>query len=344
MLLDIVAARQIKDKVREILLGLPARDRLLLKAVFLDERDRDEVCREFGVDRDYLRVLLHRAKQEFKTEYVKRIGDPDASERLSEKRLKRFAGCAHYLSGWIAREIESMDHSEAVQKMAAERYLLDELTPDEREAFEEHFFDCPECALDLRVGAAFVDEAKVQLPELVAPLPHPAPGEFAKAQKELELLACMVPPGLCRSRVRRACWLSSDIRTWSRIRPFDRRRISPAFFPRCHCRGATRGGSRLSVTSDTKHGVALPIILSQPAGSALYSTYSFELFDPQGKLVWSGSSPAPGDSESDSQPLSLVIPGAMLRNGAYTIVISGIAPQGERTEIDRYVLDLHLTD
>jgi RNA polymerase sigma-70 factor (ECF subfamily) len=74
--LDIVSARQIKDKVREILLGLSLRDRSLLKAVFLDERDRDEVCRELGVDRDYLRVLLHRAKQEFKTEYVKRVGSP----------------------------------------------------------------------------------------------------------------------------------------------------------------------------------------------------------------------------------------------------------------------------
>jgi RNA polymerase sigma-70 factor (ECF subfamily) len=72
--LDIVAARQIKEKVREILLDLAPRDRSLLKAVFLDERDRDEVCHEFGVDRDYLRVLLHRAKQEFKTEYVKRLG------------------------------------------------------------------------------------------------------------------------------------------------------------------------------------------------------------------------------------------------------------------------------
>ena len=72
--LEIVAARQIKRKVREILLELPPRDRLLLKAIFLDERDRDEVCREFGVDREYLRVLLHRAKQEFKMEYVKRIG------------------------------------------------------------------------------------------------------------------------------------------------------------------------------------------------------------------------------------------------------------------------------
>jgi RNA polymerase sigma-70 factor (ECF subfamily) len=74
--LDIVTARQIKDKVREILLHLPERDRSLLKAVFLDERDRDEVCREFAVDRDYLRVLLHRAKQEFKVEYIKCVGNP----------------------------------------------------------------------------------------------------------------------------------------------------------------------------------------------------------------------------------------------------------------------------
>jgi RNA polymerase sigma-70 factor (ECF subfamily) len=73
--LDVVVEGQIKSKVREILLDLPLRDRSLLKAVFLDERDRDEVCREFGVDREYLRVLLHRAKQEFKSEYLKRMGN-----------------------------------------------------------------------------------------------------------------------------------------------------------------------------------------------------------------------------------------------------------------------------
>ena len=72
--LEIAAARQLKTKVRQILLGLEPRDRDLLKAVFLDERDRDEVCHELGVDRDYFRVLLHRAKREFKVEYVKRIG------------------------------------------------------------------------------------------------------------------------------------------------------------------------------------------------------------------------------------------------------------------------------
>jgi RNA polymerase sigma-70 factor (ECF subfamily) len=74
--LAIVTARQLGEKVREILLCMAPRDRHLLKAVFLDQRDREEVCREFGVDREYLRVLLHRAKQEFKIEYVKRNGGP----------------------------------------------------------------------------------------------------------------------------------------------------------------------------------------------------------------------------------------------------------------------------
>ena len=74
--LAIVAALQIKEKVREILHDMAPRDRLLLRAVFWEQRDRDEVCREFGVAREYLRVLLHRAKQEFKTEYAKRFGAP----------------------------------------------------------------------------------------------------------------------------------------------------------------------------------------------------------------------------------------------------------------------------
>lgn len=73
--LGMVAAKQLTAKVHEILLDLPERDRSLLKAVFLDEKDRDEVCRERGVDREYLRVLLHRAKQTFKTAYVKRVGE-----------------------------------------------------------------------------------------------------------------------------------------------------------------------------------------------------------------------------------------------------------------------------
>ena len=51
-----------EKKVREIPEKLSERDRRLLREVFLEERDKDQVCRDFGVDREYLRVLLHRAR------------------------------------------------------------------------------------------------------------------------------------------------------------------------------------------------------------------------------------------------------------------------------------------
>jgi RNA polymerase sigma-70 factor (ECF subfamily) len=71
---EIASSRQLQGKVRDILAEMPARDRSLLQAIFLEERDRQEVCREFGVDAEYLRVLLFRAKQNFKTEYLKKMG------------------------------------------------------------------------------------------------------------------------------------------------------------------------------------------------------------------------------------------------------------------------------
>lgn len=70
---DVIAARQLKHKVSEILSSLSERDCALLKAVFLEERDREEVCRELGVDGEYLRVLLFRAKRSFKSEYLRRM-------------------------------------------------------------------------------------------------------------------------------------------------------------------------------------------------------------------------------------------------------------------------------
>jgi RNA polymerase sigma-70 factor, ECF subfamily len=71
--LGAVAAKQMEEKVREILEEMPERDRRIIREVFLEERDKDEVCRDFGVDRDYLRVLVHRAKQSFKSLYLKHI-------------------------------------------------------------------------------------------------------------------------------------------------------------------------------------------------------------------------------------------------------------------------------
>lgn len=64
-----MVSKECLERVREILSGLPARDRELLRAFFWEEQDRDTLCRDIGVDRDYLRVLLHRAKDKFKSAY-----------------------------------------------------------------------------------------------------------------------------------------------------------------------------------------------------------------------------------------------------------------------------------
>jgi RNA polymerase sigma-70 factor, ECF subfamily len=66
-----LVTKQTKERVREVLRDLPKKDRELLQAFFLDEKDKDEVCTQFEVDRDYLRVLLHRAKDKFRVLYEK---------------------------------------------------------------------------------------------------------------------------------------------------------------------------------------------------------------------------------------------------------------------------------
>jgi RNA polymerase sigma-70 factor (ECF subfamily) len=53
------------ELVGKVMAQLPQRARNLLHARFFEERDNDEVCEQFAVDRDYLRVLLHRAILKF---------------------------------------------------------------------------------------------------------------------------------------------------------------------------------------------------------------------------------------------------------------------------------------
>lgn len=76
--LSILESKDTRRLVRQILQELNEKDRRLLQSVLLEERDKDAVCAEFGVTREYLRVLVHRAKQSFKTFYLKRLGETRA--------------------------------------------------------------------------------------------------------------------------------------------------------------------------------------------------------------------------------------------------------------------------
>jgi len=58
-----------------------------------------------------------------------------------------------------------MDHTEAVRTQAIEKYILGELSPLLRAQFEEHYFDCADCALNLRAGVAFAAASRLYFAE-----------------------------------------------------------------------------------------------------------------------------------------------------------------------------------
>jgi RNA polymerase sigma-70 factor (ECF subfamily) len=66
---------QRKRVVARILDSLPAKDREVLRMVFIEEADRQEVSRRLGVSAEYLRVLLHRAKSKFEEEFTRTRGE-----------------------------------------------------------------------------------------------------------------------------------------------------------------------------------------------------------------------------------------------------------------------------
>lgn len=59
-----------------------------------------------------------------------------------------------------------MDHNEAVRLQAATKYLCGELTRVQRDEYEEHYFDCPACAEELKATLAFTESAKQVVREI----------------------------------------------------------------------------------------------------------------------------------------------------------------------------------
>jgi Putative zinc-finger len=55
---------------------------------------------------------------------------------------------------------QAMNHQQAVETMATERYLLGEMTSDQRLAFEEHYMECAECLESVMFGSEFLDAGR----------------------------------------------------------------------------------------------------------------------------------------------------------------------------------------
>ncbi len=240
--------------------------------------------------------------------------------------------------------------------MAAEQYLLDEMGPDVRDEFEEHLFDCAECVMEVRAGDAFIREAKLQLPCLtaadaakVASTPAGTAAatnlpEINPAKQRRDWFAWLRPVYLAP-----AFALLLGVAAYQNLVTLPGLRAAadaPRIVPVTPLHGATRGAERQKLAATRKDGLALPVnLLPEDFTPANFALYSVALVGPDGKTAWTGTvSAAIAASGSQGAEATLVIPGAMLKDGAYTVTVAGIGQDGSRTETERYVFDLSVKD
>lgn len=83
---EALLAGETREAVQRVLDALEPKDSGILRAVFVDEQPKDEVCTAFGVTRDYLRVLLHRAKEHFRRRYLDEERDAATGAAIERTR------------------------------------------------------------------------------------------------------------------------------------------------------------------------------------------------------------------------------------------------------------------
>lgn len=228
-----------------------------------------------------------------------------------------------------------MNHTEAVEQMAAEGYLLGELAPDMYEAFEEHLFDCPECALDLRVGRYFIDDAKVELPSIPdKPIVTVKESKSKSSPWYFWLRPAFAAPAFA---VLLTVVVFQNAVTFPGLREAA---TQPRLVPLGHLRPATRGASHLTLSVDRVHGAILQADLPGETGEIAATSYALELRDGQGKVIWSSTMPASSGASDQDQQFSVYLPGATLRNGTYSLSVTGVDAQGRRALAEDYRFDI----
>src|SRR5579864_5854400 len=223
-----------------------------------------------------------------------------------------------------------MDHAEAVRQKATERYLLDELDPDVRDQFEEHLFDCQDCALDVRAAAMFVEQSKVVLAEAPAPSlaaqPTPAPAKagwfsWFRPAVSVPVLALLL-----------AVIGYQNFVTYPHLMEAANQ---PQVGPWASVNVSTRGTAPTTVKPHPGEGFGLLVNLPPEDG---FASYTADLYNPAGKLEWSGPIAAPTAEEGRQ----IYIPSGHRQSGTYTLVVKGITAAGESKEISRRPIDVQI--
>jgi hypothetical protein len=233
-----------------------------------------------------------------------------------------------------------MNHNEAVEQMTVERYVLSELDADAREDFEEHLFTCPDCALDSRVATMFIEEATSQLGEIACS--QPAAKSTGKRDKGLAGWCLWMRPAFAVP-VFAALLAVIGYQNLVTLPVLRKAANEPAVIPNAPLSGTTRGAMSTTIVAERGRGIAVPVDIPLDPGIGTFVSYSFELYNPQGKLAWSGTIPAPAQRSAGDFEISLVMPGGMLKDGSYSVSIAGIGAHGECTPIEHYAFNVSLT-
>jgi hypothetical protein len=218
-----------------------------------------------------------------------------------------------------------MDHDVVVRQKMTERYLLDELDPEARDEFEEHFFACRECAQDVHAASVFVERSKVVLAEpgekAVVPAPAPDPRGWlawlwpAIAAPALALLLAVVGYQNLVTLPRMTAAISSPhVLHWTSVNV-----------------GTFGEGNVITTTPGSGF---LLFVRIPPEGN--YASYKADLYDPAGKLEWTLAIPAV--ENQDQWPVQ--VPAAIRPAGTYTLSLDGITPSGDHKKVGQASFEL----
>jgi hypothetical protein len=225
-----------------------------------------------------------------------------------------------------------MDHDEVVRQKMTERYLLGELDPKARDEFEEHFFDCPDCALDVRAGARFVEQSKIVLAEKPEPVPASLPVP-APIRARPGWLAWLRPAFAAPVMVLLLAVIGyQNLVTYPQL---HQALNSPRVLPWAPVNVGTWGSAGPIIQTRPGEGF---LLFARIPPDGIYSTYVIEMYNPAGKLEWSLTIPA--SSAQDQWPLQ--VPGANREAGSYILVVRGVTAAGERKEVGRTSFELQI--
>jgi anti-sigma factor RsiW len=216
-----------------------------------------------------------------------------------------------------------MTHQQALDGLASERYLLDEMTEVERFEFEAHYFDCVDCAEDVRLGERIRQEARRAGATMQADGVHQAKVLTSARWWRRPMIAA---PWAVAATLALVASYQSLVTV-----PTLREAVSPQALEPVMLRGATRGAATTLAIARGQQFVALsPDLLAAPQSSTL----SYEILDSNRQPVVSGQAQAP----SSGAALMLLVPVAELqRAGRYTLILRAA---DQNTSLGEYDFDV----